>query len=516
MQEETAVIPEEEIVGDALKKVAKGGALIFFGSVAAKLFGFLKQFIVIRLLSPSDYGLFTLGITVVGLYVLASSLGLTTGAQRSIAFYWGRGEESRARGVVLSTSRILVLWTLGVTAVLLGTARPLASLFDKPDLAFVLLCLSPLVPLTVFIDALASFFLGFHRVEVKVYLQNIGLCLVTLLSVALFLGVGRKLAFLLAAVVSAHVLVSAAGLVYAYRRFPVSLRGGKAEPMGREILRFSLPLLAVAALNYLIIQTDTLMLGYFVSSDLVGMYNAAFILVQVLSVFLVSVASIYMPVASSMVARGQNREVKGLYRSATKWLFIFTLPLFLIFFLFPREVLGLLFGGVYPRASNALRLLCLGEFVHTLLGPNAMSLLAYGRSRVLMVNAALATAGNIVLNALLIPRWGIDGAAAASFISLASVNLLNSAYLYARYGVHPFGKSYVRPVINLAAVSAVLYPALSGLLRLSPWVLPVYYPFLLGVGLGLLFLGGDVEPADRVLLDALKRRLHRNGGDEEQ
>jgi O-antigen/teichoic acid export membrane protein len=257
------------------------------------------------------------------------------------------------------------------------------------------------------------------------------------------------------------------------------------------------------------IQMDTLMLGYYVTSDQLGFYNAAYLLSSVLPIFLMSVSTIYMPVASGLVAREKNLELKNVYRSTTKWLFLFTLPLFITFFLFPSQIMGLAFGGGYPTAALALQLLCLGDFVHTLLGPNSMTLIAYGHSRILMIAAAVATLVNIILNVILIPRWGITGAAIASFIALILVNMLVSGYLYKRYRIHPFGSSYVKPVVILVVISAALYYPLLSLLDLSRWLLLTYYFLFLLLGLGTVYVSGSVESTDRMLITAVKQRLLR-------
>jgi O-antigen/teichoic acid export membrane protein len=214
-----------------------------------------------------------------------------------------------------------------------------------------------------------------------------------------------------------------------------------------------------------------------------------------------------LPVASGLVAKGQGSELKDLYRSTTKWLFIFTLPLFLTFFFFPSQIMRLAFGGDYPTAARALQLLCLGDFVHTFLGPNATTLVAYGRSRFIMMAAIIATVTNIILNLILTPRWGITGAATASFIALILINIITSIYLFRRYRIHPFGANYLKPVVILVVVSAALYLPLREMLDLSCWLLLAYYPLLLALSLTITYLSRSLEPMDRVLIKAARQRL---------
>jgi O-antigen/teichoic acid export membrane protein len=503
-------LSSDQVMQESLSRVAKGGALIIAGMILSKLFGFLRQFAVIRLLSPEDYGFFALGMTVIGVYILISTLGLQSGSQRYIAYYQGKGDVERTRGVISSTLKITAITASLMTILAILLAKPLSSLFQKPEMSGVLLWLVPLVSLTMGIEIASSIYMGFQKVGVRVFSRDVGLYFMSLVFVVIFLLVHRTLDSLLAAMVVAHVVVALLTAVYSLRRFPIKVRGGRREEMTKELILFSLPLFAVSAFNYLMLRMDILMLGYFESAEMVGVYNAVFILVQVLAVFLLSVGSIYMPVASSMVARDYHDEIRMLYRSATKWLFVFTLPLFLILFLFPSHILGLAYGSIYPTGAGALQLLCLGEFVHTFLGPNGLTILAYGRPRMLLIHASIATVVNVVLNILFIPRWGITGAAIASFIALILINLLNSGYLYLRFKIHPFTWGYIKPVVLLTITSAALFYPLDKLLDVSRWLVIAYYPLFLGLAILYLFISRSLDTYDKLFLRALKDRLARS------
>lgn len=92
--------------------------------------------------------------------------------------------------------------------------------------------------------------------------------------------------------------------------------------------------------SYVMNWTDTLMLGYYKSSEVVGIYNAASPLARLLPIFLNSAGFIYMPIASSLYAQGKLREMGRVYQILTKWVFLLTLPIFSIMFLFPEATIS--------------------------------------------------------------------------------------------------------------------------------------------------------------------------------
>ncbi len=510
---EEVKIEYSEVFQQAFAKVAKGGLLLIVGFITAKLLLFLRQFTIIRLLSPSDYGLFTLGYILATLGILLGNMGLQSGAQRYIAFYMERGDQARARGVIVSSLRLLSISSSLVVLILALLAAPLSRVFDKPEMKTIIWLFTPFVPLSMCAEMLSSFYLGFKRAGVRVFMESMGLNFASLIFILSFLLFYRNMKGAILGLLFAYALVVLAGLAYASRTFPLSLSRTKERvPMGREILAFSLPLFGVYALSFFMEQTDTLMLGHFTTAGLLGIYNAAFVLASSLTLLLAPVHSIFMPVTSGLVAREALAELKDLYRTITKWVFAFTLPLFLIFFLFPRDILGLLFGGDYPGAARALQLLCVGEFINIFLGPNVAAIIAFGHSRVLMANFLAASAANVALNLVLIPHMGINGAATASFLALALVNGLNSLYLWKRHGVHPFSFTYIKFALIVALSAIILYLPFRYLLGISRWMLvPLAALFFLGDML-IMKISGCIDNVDRTFFLFAKERLKERLG----
>ncbi len=497
----------DQIMDRALKTLLKGSTLVLIGLVIAKVLTFLRQYTIIRFLTPEDYGLYSLGMTIILIYVLVCSLGLPTGAQRYIAYFLGRDELPRLKGAIYDSMWVLGISTTVATALSVVLAKPLSLAFDMPELYHVMLWLSPLIPLTVIVNTSSSFFLGFQRVGVKVFLQEIGACLLSAALTIAFLAFRNELTFALVAMVSSYVLVAAIAALYSVLRFPIKLGPLAREKTASLLLRFSIPIFAFDAFNYLMIQIDTLMLGVFWTSNVVGIYNAGFLLVQMLAIFLSSLVHIFMSVTSEMIAKNHVHEVGRLYKSATRWVLIFTFPLFLTFFLFPSDTLALVYGAEYVSAARALQILCIGELFHTLLGPNGMTLLSFGKSKLLMTSSGVVVLINLALNLTLTPRFGMNGAAVATFSALTLRNIYYSLYLYAKYRIHPFNKGFFASLAAMLVPGAALYAAFSPLLDISRWFLLSYYPLVLAFCLIILSVTRNLAEEDKALFYAVKRKL---------
>jgi O-antigen/teichoic acid export membrane protein len=158
-----------------------------------------------------------------------------------------------------------------------------------------------------------------------------------------------------------------------------------------------------------------------------------------------SILVIYVPILSGLYAKKMLKEIRVNFSIVTKWLCSLTLPLFIFLFIFSEQTIVYLFGPNYVDASNALRILSISLIINNYVGPCGATLVAMGKPRFIMY-ATLSTAIiNIILNAMLIPEYGIEGAAIASAISVISINIIKSIKLYRMSGVTPISKNLMKP-----------------------------------------------------------------------
>jgi O-antigen/teichoic acid export membrane protein len=276
--------------------------------------------------------------------------------------------------------------------------------------------------------------------------------------------------------------------------------------MTKELLFFSVPLLAVSILMMVMSWTDTLMLGYFKTPDVVGLYNAALPLANLLPVVLTSMNFIYVPIISQLYSKNLIEEIKRNYVVLTKWIFLLTLPLFFILFLFPDVVLNLLFSSRYIGATHTLQILTIAFFCNTSLGFPYSTLLVIGKSKFLMCVFLISAIINIILNIALIPPMGIVGAAIASALSLVVAKILITTKLYKISTIHPFTKNYLK-IAGLLIVFLFVFYILRNLVIMSLWMfVALFLLFLVSYGISVL-LTKSFDEEDIMILLTIENRL---------
>lgn len=443
-------------MSESLGKMAKGGVIVFAGMLLFTFFEFITRIIIARYTNQNDYGIFSIGLVLLNFFVLISCLGLHTGTMRFIAFYRGSGEYGKVKGVIMSALQLSFIASLVCFLFFFFFSDFLAKFFHLPQPS-VLKIFAIAVPFAVSTEILASVFRGFDRMQERFYFRDLIPSVLKLVFIIPIIILGYSFLDLVYAYIIAIVIVSVAFVIYTIKKLPISIKGG--EPMGKELLRFSLPLLTANTSTIIIMQIDTMMLGYFKSEEVVGLYNAAHPIAQLIRFFMNALFFIYVPITSQLYAKNHMDEIRKNYKVLSKWTTIATLPFFLIIFLFPEAVLKVFFGSGYAQASVAitLQILALGMFIHIFFGPNAATLIVMGKSRLHLANNLIAMVMTVVLNFLLIPPYGIIGAAVATAISIGSMSILASIPILRSHQIHPFSKNFLKPMIVYTIIIFVIY-----------------------------------------------------------
>ena len=496
-----------EIVNQSLQKIAKGTGIVFVGTIIGMLLGFVSRVIIVRYITQSEYGIYSLALVLMSIFVTVSTLGLQEGSTRYIAYFRGKGEEGKVKGVISTSIKIASVASIIFSSILFLLADLISTnIFHSSELSTPLKIFSFAIPFTVLIGIFTSLFRGFDEVKPNVYFQKIirnVLFILFLIAIALL---GLSFSGVLYAYLASIVITCVVFAIYTIKKLPSSVKKDTAiNSIGKELLLFSIPLLAVAMLGMVMNWTDILMLGYFKTPDVVGLYNGAMPLARLIPLFLGSAAFIYTPITSGLYSKKLMEEMGRTYQVLTKWIFFVTIPLFSILFLFPEAVLNFLFGTDYIQAASALRILSLGFMFHTFLGLNGLTLMVMGETRFIMLVSFFGAISNVILNAALIPNFGIIGAAFASLFAYCLSNILSSTKLYQLSKIHPFTRNYVKPV-GISIVILVFTYIITSFLKVEFWMLPfLLFLFLFAYGL-LLLLTKSFDKEDIDMLLAIEKK----------
>ena len=196
-----------------------------------------------------------------------------------------------------------------------------------------------------------------------------------------------------------------------------------------EILRVSYPM-ALSAISYFLMQsTDVLFISAYDTFESVAYYSIAVKLATVTALALISVNIVIAPKIASIYNDKNFYQLKLILKKATRMNVVISLPIIIILLFFSEYVLST-FGSNYILAKNALWILLIAQFFNSITGPSALYLNMTGRQKKLNVILVISLLINVVLNIILVPDFGMLGAAISTTTSFVISKILASALVF--------------------------------------------------------------------------------------
>jgi|AGTN01.2.fsa_nt_gi Membrane protein involved in the export of O-antigen and teichoic acid len=498
-------------LNDPMQNIAKGTGIIFIGVVATLVLNFLLRMVMIRYVTEDEYGIYSIAVLLAGLVGAVAMLGLDEGVARHIAFFAGKSEDSRVGRIIASSLRITLASSLVFAALMFVFSDVIATaVFHSTAMSGALRIMSAAIPLTALLQVLTSIMRGLHEPWARAFFKD---TLRPLLFLILMVGIIMlRLPFdsIIYAYVASMAIALAALAVYAARARPDRPAASAREDRSvtKDLLSFSLPLLSVNLLMLLMSQATMLILGYFENPGEAGKYDLAVTAASLLLIVINSMGYIYTPTASSLFGKGRMEELRQSYVASTRWGYILTVPVLFPLLLFTAPIVELLYGAKYLGIVLVLQIIVVGYMVNPVTGPNYHTLIAAGRMRAIVESFLLNAISNVALCLLLIPSYGIEGAAVAASVSSAVANLLLSLRLYQQMGIHPLTRSYLLSVVSSVALLGAFYAVFQFVPGgTSIFLVPVWSGLYLVAYVASLFVFHAIDAEDIKMLGAIEKRL---------
>jgi O-antigen/teichoic acid export membrane protein len=221
----------------------------------------------------------------------------------------------------------------------------------------------------------------------------------------------------------------------------------------RAALRYGLPRAPSALLAQALFWADLFVLARYAHGTRLDSYAAAGRVSQLVLLFLTSANLVFAPFAAELHARGEIARLDGLFKRATRWALLGTLPAAAVLAVAAPDVLRA-FGPGYQAGATPLRIMLAGQTVNVATGGVAFVLIMVGLTGVDLVDNLLAAALLLALAFPLAASYGPTGAAVASACALAGVNGLRLWQVRRRVGIQPFDADYLRLALPAGACVA--------------------------------------------------------------
>ena len=449
---------------DALFQYAGSGVQLFSGLVF--------YLIAVRLFNTASIGAIALFVAIVGLFNIIFSFGLNVASQHFTSYNLGKGDYASVKKTIhrilgysftLSIAGLATLQILAgeISVVFLHSAsytelvrilgivlfgNILFGILNGTILGIQLFRLSAIISIVIWI----TYYFG--ALVFAVFLRSIDTIVFGWL-IGIFLGVGIELTVVLSSV--------------------NKYLGAGKPPSNSYLFRYSFPILMSGIISYGAAYADRFVVSGLMSLSELGIYNFALLIASAISFLAIPFNNILMPKFSEFFGRGEKDRIASTSEVSTTLLSYFYVPSALGIAALAPIILNLLGGTQYVAGSMPLRIIMFATALFITQNIIVQAVASIRRTRLLLYSSSIALVGNIALSIVLIPPFGLIGAA----LGYSSVYAITFALLYyfaRKESVVSLDLIGIAKVWTSAVLMFVIVDYVSDLMGLRILYLPMY------------------------------------------
>ncbi len=414
---------------------AVGG--LFSINILSLMISFVLSILLVRIMGTTSYGRYAFAFEWMSVLTLFASFGLGAAALRFVSAYNATKQWSLLRGMIIRN-----LQSVLATSILLALLASAFIWFQRESMVseqvhafWVAFALAPLIVINEQFAAILKSLKWPVISALPDYIVR-PLLFMVLIVIAYFVLGGLSAPQALAMYLVATVVAFFLAVFWLRQAIPPEAKFAKADYRSLEWLQVSLPMWLNSNIHLILKRADIIMVGIFLGPEAVALYAIAVRLSDLASLGQVSMSSVIAPMISEHFSTRRMAELQHLLRLSAWGIFGITLLIVLGLGLLGETILGI-YGPEFTAVFYVLLVLMLAHVLNALAGPVGWLMSMTGHQLPEMWLGAAFALLNIVLNLSLIPTFGLMGAASATAIATAGMNLMKLVYVGQKLKLNP-------------------------------------------------------------------------------
>jgi O-antigen/teichoic acid export membrane protein len=398
----------------AKKKFTSDVGITFFASLVELFCSFIFKPMLVYFLLAEGLGLWAITFTINELFIFVGGLGIPTAITKYVAEFQ---DDEHINNQIFSCG-FINLFTSGlvVGTLLYFLSSPLADIFGMPELTNLIKIVAIFYPFSMIQVSLISLLNGLRKMEQIAYMTIFrsvsGVVLMLLFMISGWGIIGAVFGSVLSS------LFTTAIAIYVVKDHILNLSLRNYIKTNKQIIGFGITTLAAGSLGLLTHKTDIIMLGYFLNAKEVGIYSVALALASMIWVFPKAISRVSFPAMSEYWGNKNVQALQKMVDMSTKYTLCVISLIVMFMFMFSSEIISMIFPKIdVASASLILKILLVGTLFHGIIVPIGSIFASTGKLRIVMLQSIIVAVSNITLNLILIPIFGIEGAAIATTAS---------------------------------------------------------------------------------------------------
>jgi O-antigen/teichoic acid export membrane protein len=409
-----------------MREILKGSFIIFVFKVFGALSLFATYMLIPQYYGVEAFGIFNLIFALLMIATVISRLGLDTYVVRIIPSL-ELGDNTLPL-FLKAIFKILFISSLLISLLLFATSDFIDNYFFKSiDASNYLLILVLMVFPYTFFNVFLEVFRGLDDITIYAFFRNFSqnFMVFVLLLISIISSLMIDPVYLL----YVAILSISFGVAFVLHKF-LKRKQIQLYPKGvyqEKILKHAYPMFLASSVIFFMGYTDSFMISYYLDEYQVGIYNACISLSMMLTFIPIAIGGYISPKIAKAYSDNKADEIKNIFQNSMKIILLVTLPIFVTMYIYGNFFLGL-FGEAFEVATLTLLLTNIAFLSQALTGPVGFILNMTDNQHIFMRILIISLLINVLFNALLIPIYGINGAATAVLFSMSFWTM--SSYLF--------------------------------------------------------------------------------------
>jgi O-antigen/teichoic acid export membrane protein len=424
-----------------LNELLSGSVVTFLLKVAGMMLGYLVMLYISRKFGAKGAGLYTLVTNLLNVIAVIAGVGLHVAVLRYVGQV--KNNVKLMRKLYKYILQIVFPTTVLIGLLLYFLAEKIAVDFLENEMYLSAFKIGAFVLPFFTINLIQiEYIRGLKKLKISEYLRSINRPLVIICMLILISSSYGAMAAIYA-FIGSIILSFLISSIYIYRKLYYNHDRTESAVLPSssfsrvDLIKTGFPMMLTSMSTFIIGSAGSIFLERFGETDQVGIFNICLRLAQFVSFVLVVVNTITGPKFAELYWGNEMLDLQKLIRQSSKLIFLISAGVSFLLVLFSNHILGF-FGSEFTIGKSTFILLILGQLVNASTGCVGIFLNMSGNQKVLRNIMALTALFSVLGYFILVPIYGMEGAAFISMLGSIIVNIFSVLYTKYKLGVNTF------------------------------------------------------------------------------
>ncbi len=441
---------------------AKGGVIAFILKISNVVLAFLNQVLLAQILGAGGIGEVILAISVVRISAQIARFGMEEALMKFISQYVDQKDDSLLKGTITFSLKFCFLFSVVFMLLVMVCSKYIAiNIFNEEGLVKLLPVIALSIPAWVIRDVIGGIMKGYKDTFRALIPESIISPLFKIVVFLILILKGISPLYAIIAFVAGEVLSGITAIKFLFDKVK-GLKSVKAKCKKKEVLDVAYTIIFTGMSIMIYMEADKLILGMLSSAETVGIYGIASKLVLLVYFPMVAFGSIVPPIIASIHLSGNLQELRRIVRESTRWILSIAMPIILILLLEGRYILRYFYGSEFETGYIVLVILIIGQMIKAGSGMVGSMFQMTGEHKAYMKINIIFGIINIIMNLVLVPRYGMLGAAISTSFCLSMVDIISIFVIHKRLSVLTLAKGLNFDLLFITVVFGIYILLIQG------------------------------------------------------